>query len=76
MMRILFFGKLTEVSGAPHIDVEAIQDVDSLKARLTETFPELGRHTYLVAINKKVGNGNEKLNSNDTVALLPPFSGG
>jgi molybdopterin converting factor small subunit len=43
---------------------------------LQELFPELADRKYAVAVNMKVIQGNLELKQNDTVALMPPYSGG
>ena len=51
-------------------------NVASLKVTLQELFPELVDRKYAVAVNMKVVQGNLELKQNDTVALMPPYSGG
>jgi molybdopterin converting factor small subunit len=43
---------------------------------LQELFPELADRKYAVAVNMKVVQENLELKQNDTVALMPPYSGG
>ena len=73
-IKIIAFGSIAELTGK-EITVQA-SNVASLKVTLQELFPELADRKYAVAVNMKVVQGNLELKQNDTVALMPPFSGG
>ncbi len=73
-IKIIAFGSIAELTGK-EITVQA-SDVASLKVTLQEFFPELVDRKYAVAVNMKVIQGNLELKQNDTVALMPPYSGG
>lgn len=73
-IKIIAFGSIAELTGK-EITMQA-SDVDSLKVILQELFPELVDRKYAVAVNMKVVQGNLELKQNDTVALMPPYSGG
>jgi molybdopterin converting factor small subunit len=73
-IKIIAFGSIAELTGR-EITVQA-SDVDSLKVKLQELFPELVDRKYAVAVNMKVVQENLELKQNDTVALMPPYSGG
>jgi len=75
-MKVLFFGSLSDIAGKTEFDLNHIQSTDQLKEKLFDKHPELARHSFLIAINKKVYTGNCILKEEDVVALLPPFSGG
>ena len=72
---VMIFGSLTDVIGES-IELEKIADTNTLISELNERFPALQHSKYLVAVNKKMINENIKLNGNETVALMSPFSGG
>ena len=72
---VMIFGSLTDVIGES-IELENIADTNALISELNERFPALQHSKYLVAVNKKMINENIKLNGNETVALMSPFSGG
>lgn len=73
-IKIIAFGSIAELTGK-EITVQA-SDVDSLKVILQELFPEMADRKYAVAVNMKVVQENLELKQNDTVALMPPYSGG
>jgi molybdopterin synthase sulfur carrier subunit len=43
---------------------------------LIERYPSLANKKYFIAVNQKMVHENIKLKMGDTVALMPPFSGG
>jgi molybdopterin converting factor small subunit len=43
---------------------------------LNKLYPALAEKKYAVAVDKQVVNKNISLTSDNTVAILPPFSGG
>lgn len=73
-IRILSFGQLAEITGS-NLVLEA-EDIRSLKDELIKRFPMLATKTYSIAVNKKLTTENIALTKNDTVALMPPYSGG
>lgn len=75
-MKLLFFGPLADIAGKSTFDPGQIENTDQLKEQLFRLYPELARHSFLIAVNKKVQKGNIVLKADDVVALLPPFSGG
>ena len=75
-MQLLFFGSLADIAGKTDFDMSGIKDTNQLKEKIFGEFPALSRHSFLVAVNKKVQNSNVELKEGDVVALLPPFSGG
>ena len=74
-MKVLFFGVLADVTGNSAIEMEA-SDLDTLKKNLSAKFPMLNQYRFQWAVNKEKAEKNMMLNSNDEIALLPPFAGG
>jgi sulfur-carrier protein len=74
-VKIIIFGQLTDIAGNS-LSLDGITNTDQLVNKLNELYPALADKKYLVAVDKKVISGNTVLTSNNTVALLPPFSGG
>lgn len=71
---IIAFGQIAEITGK-EFTVEA-QDVTSLKLALNAKFPALAEKKYAIAVNKKLVTHSVALTESDTVALMPPYSGG
>ena len=75
-MRILIFGKLTDIFGADNYSMESVATVSELKKKLEQAFPQLKNYVYLIAINNEIVQENAVIPSDAEVALLPPYSGG
>jgi len=75
-INLLAFGQIADITGKPAWKTGNVKDTDELQKKLTEEFPGLRAITYAIAVNKKLVKKNTELNEADTVALLPPFSGG
>lgn len=73
-IRIIAFGRIAEITGKELMLTAS--DTDTLKQQLAGKFPQLSGMKYAIAVNKKMTEGNTELNTNDTVALMPPYSGG
>lgn len=73
-IKIIAFGRIAEITGK-ELTINA-SDTDTLKQQLAGKFPQLSGMKYAVAVNKKMTEGNTELNTHDTVALMPPYSGG
>lgn len=75
-IHLLAFGQIAEITGKSSWKMDGIKDSNELIKNLEEKFPPLVKMKYSIAVNKKVIQENTTINENDTVALLPPFSGG
>lgn len=73
---ILFFGILTDVTGAGSVNFEDLQDLEHLKKVVLEKFPELENYRYRISVNRVMTDKNVSLKDGDEVAFLPPFAGG
>ena len=75
-IEIISFGQLAEFIANQRMDIGDIRDSDGLKKHLEASFPMLAESKYKLALNKIVVNENLQINNNDTLAIMPPFSGG
>lgn len=75
-INILIFGQIADITGKSAWKMAGIKDTNELIKNLEEQFPALSTTSYSIAVNKKVIQENTVFNENDTIALLPPFSGG
>ena len=73
---VLFFGYLVEKSGTTSKKFENIKNIDSLVKKLNEQISGFEKLNYKIALNQNIIQKNKELKNGDTVALLPPFSGG
>jgi sulfur-carrier protein len=76
MMNIKVFGQLEDIMQANEIAVESVADTEALLQLLFEKYPALKEKKFKIAVNKKMIEEKTMLQSNDEIALLPPFSGG
>jgi molybdopterin synthase sulfur carrier subunit len=75
-INLLIFGQIADITGKSAWKMAGIKDTNELIKNLEEQFPALSTTSYSIAVNKKVIQENTVFNENDTIALLPPFSGG
>ena len=75
-MEVLFFGQLTDITGVASIEVAAANNTDTLEKILIEKYPGLLVAKYRMAVNKVMVQGCTTLMGQETIALMPPFSGG
>jgi molybdopterin synthase sulfur carrier subunit len=76
MMKVLFFGQLTDITGASSVELPESADTDALMEALVKKYPALSSTKFVVAVNKKQINENTPLSSQSNIVLMPPFSGG
>jgi molybdopterin synthase sulfur carrier subunit len=75
-LTVLFFGQLAEVTGTNSVNLPDTCDTDTAKKKILKLYPLLKHYTYLTALDKKIIVDNKALNDNQTLAFMPPFSGG
>lgn len=75
-INLLAFGQIADIIGKSSLKFSRVEDTEELKRALSELFPTLSLIKYSIAVNKSVIQENTKLSNEDTIALLPPFSGG
>ncbi|RYG05129.1 MAG: MoaD/ThiS family protein [Chitinophagaceae bacterium] len=75
-IKVLFFGQLAEISGTDVLETEVRTDTAALKRFLETEFPGLQQMVFNIAVNSEIIETQAQLQAGDTVALLPPFSGG
>ncbi|MES1225910.1 MAG: MoaD/ThiS family protein [Bacteroidota bacterium] len=75
-VEIMLFGQLTDVAGNNTIVVSNVSDTDGLIKAVNKSYPAMAGIKYIIAVDKKTIRSNTSLNEKNSVALLPPFSGG
>lgn len=76
IISIKIFGQLAEIVGSNELQLQEVADTNNVREKLISDFPNLASFPFVIAVNKKIANQNEKINAGDMVALLPPFAGG
>ncbi len=75
-INLLAFGQVAEITGKQNRKVSGVKTTDELKQKLEAEYAALKLVSYSIAVNKVIIRNNTSLSNEDTVALLPPFSGG
>ncbi|MEO5684499.1 MAG: MoaD/ThiS family protein [Chitinophagaceae bacterium] len=75
-MQIILFGQLTDITGNNTIAVNNVADTDELVQALITMYPAMAGTKYVIALDKKIVQGNTVLSEAANVALMPAFSGG
>ncbi|HLT57078.1 MAG TPA: molybdopterin converting factor subunit 1 [Bacillota bacterium] len=77
MIHILLFASLQEKLGVSRLNVEIETiTVKELKHRLKDKYNLLEIDHAMVAVNEEYASEEETIHSGDTVAFIPPVSGG
>ena len=75
-IKLLFFGNLAELAQKPTMELEGITNTSELHEYIEFHYPHLLNSKFAIAVNKKITGQEVEFHDGDTVALIPPFSGG
>lgn len=77
MINILLFAHLQEQVGESQLEVE-LSDVTvaQLKEWLEKHYPQLSLQQIMTAVNEEFATDTTIVQSGDTIAFIPPISGG
>ncbi|TVP86424.1 MAG: molybdopterin converting factor subunit 1 [Alkalicoccus sp.] len=78
MITIYFFAGMKEAAGTPQMAWE-IEDttVKDIRKKVKETYPQLHQaESAMVAVNEEFAGEGDIVQTGDTVAFIPPVSGG
>ena len=77
-MKVLLFAGLKQKVGREFIDIPVEQslEVSALRENIEEIAPTLNGEVYMVAVNENLVRADYQVQKEDTVALIPPVSGG
>ena len=75
-INILSFGQVAEALNADQLLLSDMDNTDRVLDYLKSVYPQLQTMEFTRAVNKQLIHGNTALKDDDTLALLPPFSGG
>lgn len=76
IVNVLAFGQIADITGEDSLNFSDVADTNTLMNLLGNKYSALRGMEYSIAVNKKIVRENTILQNEDTVALLPPFSGG
>ena len=75
MIKVLYFAAAAEATGSVE-ELFTAADTESLRRQMTAKHPALASVPYRMALNKTLLKTDVPLNTNDIIAILPPFQGG
>jgi molybdopterin converting factor small subunit len=75
-INLLSFGQIGDITGRGTLKIPNVKTTNELTEFLIKAWPQLQSIKYSIAVNKKIIHENTQLRHEDTVAILPPFSGG
>jgi molybdopterin synthase sulfur carrier subunit len=75
-VQVLIFGPLKDVTGVEKCTLKDVADTNAMVNEMNSRFPGFSKMEYLIAVEKEIVHENTLLSENNTVALLPPYSGG
>lgn len=77
MITVLFFAHLQDAVGQEKVSIDkAPISIAELKNELAELYSLPGLENVMFAINEEYATGDDLVKDGDTVALIPPVSGG
>lgn len=83
MVRVLFFGRLSDAAGTMEMSVDlpsGEMDIEAFRALIAQPAPELarliGEPSVRTVINQAIALPDAVVRDDDEVAFLPPVSGG
>jgi molybdopterin converting factor subunit 1 len=78
-IKILFFGMSKDLAeeNSSSLEIDAHMKIDAFRRFLQEKYPLFSKmDSFSIAVNESYANEDVTLNENDTVAVIPPVSGG
>ncbi|MHA6251765.1 molybdopterin converting factor subunit 1 [Oceanobacillus sp. CAU 1775] len=77
MIKVLLFAELQEKVGQNALDLTLNKtNVSNLKSILEKDYPNLNLQKVMTAVNEEYANDEDVIQAGDTVAFIPPVSGG
>lgn len=77
MNKILFFAHLRDIAGNESVEVQAAgKTVAGLKEEMMTRFGFQKLDTVMTAINEEFASDDDIIQEGDTIAFIPPVSGG
>jgi len=77
LITLLFFAGVKETIGRETLTLKGKQQtIAQIKEYLLNTYPSLSLQGVMVAVNEEFALDEDIVKENDTVAFIPPVSGG
>ncbi|WP_373442684.1 molybdopterin converting factor subunit 1 [Staphylococcus equorum] len=77
-MKVLYFAEIKEILAKQSEDIDLSYDitVDEFITDLFKHYPSISDKKFQIAVNEEFVKNDDIVQPNDTVALIPPVSGG
>lgn len=75
-VNIIVFGQIADITGTNDLTLADVKDTAELTDKLKSVYPALNTFKFAIAVDKKIVKENTALSDKNTIAILPPFSGG
>lgn len=77
-MKVLYFAELKELLNKTQEDMQMTDSmtVENFEQYLFEQYPQINNKKFQIAVNEEFVQKADVIQPNDTVALIPPVSGG
>lgn len=77
-MKVLYFAELKEILNQSAEEFNIYKDitVEDFEVFLFQQHPELSSKTFQIALNEEFAKKDDIVQPHDTIALIPPVSGG
>ncbi|KLT64334.1 MoaD/ThiS family protein [Pedobacter sp. BMA] len=75
-IELISFGRISEFIPNQKIQINGIETTSGLQNYLEKTFPQLAGMKYKLALNKNLVQQESEIRNGDSIAIMPPFSGG
>ncbi|AXF56940.1 molybdopterin converting factor subunit 1 [Salicibibacter kimchii] len=77
MIQVLLFARVQEEVGTDRLEADAAgKSIKELKRWMEDRYPVSSLSRTMTAVNEEFANDDEVINEGDTVAFIPPVSGG
>ncbi|WNS75331.1 molybdopterin converting factor subunit 1 [Bacillus sp. DTU_2020_1000418_1_SI_GHA_SEK_038] len=77
MIKVLFFAHLRDAVGEESVQLDVSgKTVAELKQLISEKYESVNLENVMTAINEEFASNEEVTQAGDTVAFIPPVSGG
>lgn len=77
-VKVLYFAEIKEIlqKSKDEFDFKEALTVEDFVEFLNNQYPQINHKKYQIAINEEFSQYTDEINPNDTIALIPPVSGG
>ena len=75
-INVIAFGQIADIFGSHSLQLKDVSSTDELRNEIENTYPDLKKLNYLVAVDHNIIQNDTIISDKNTIALLPPFSGG